>query len=125
MIGSPADASTCVLIVDDNPIYRHGLRRMLERAPGIAHVEECHSAVDVESLVRRLQPSIVLLDRRLLHVDSLHLLAKIRAASPAARIFLLSSEDDPDMRGEAFAAGADGYITKDTPDDVLLSLVAG
>lgn len=125
MIGSPSDASRCVLIVDDNPIYRRGLRCMLRRAPGITHVEECNSAADVESLVWRLQPSVVLLDRRLLHTDSLHLLVRIRAASPAARIFLLSSEDDPDMRREAFAAGADGYITKDIPDDVLLSLVAG
>ncbi len=114
-----------VLIVDDNPTYRLGLRRLLERTPGVAWVADCDGSGDVPGEVARLSPAVVVLDRHLGQVDGLALVSRIRARSPGVRILVLGGDDAPGLAAEVQAAGADGYLAKDVPDRVLLAWVRG
>ncbi len=127
MAASPSSSTQAkgVLIVDDNPVYRRGLRRLLERAAAVAWVAECDGDEDVAAQVRRLAPAVVLLDYHLGGKRSLDLVAEIRAASPGTRILVLSSEDEPTLQEQAQSAGADGCMAKGVPDRVLMAWVGG
>ncbi len=122
MAASPSSTQAKgVLIVDDNPVYRRGLRRLLERIPTVAWVMESDGSDDVVAQVQHLAPAVVLLDYHLPGQKSLELVAAIRAARPRVRILVLSSEDEPDLQAQAETAGADGCMAKAVPDRVLMA----
>ena len=112
-----------LLIADDNPIFRHGLRRLLESEPDLLVVGEAADGREAVELARRLAPDVVLMDIRMPGLDGLDAARQIRTLSPHVRILVLSSYDAPTLRAAAQAAGVKGYLDKSVEDEVILAWV--
>lgn len=102
-----------VLIVDDHPVVRLGLRTALGQARGFEVVGEAANGTQALAFARQCQPSVVLLDRRLPDLDGLEACRRLKELEPPpAVVFLTSYADDAGVVA-AIAAGADGYLLKD------------
>jgi len=88
-----ADVSIRVVIVDDHPMVREGLRRMLDDA-GIDVVGEAGTAVDALRVVRQLTPDVVLLDVELSDGDGLTALPELRRAAPQASVLIVTMHSE-------------------------------
>jgi DNA-binding NarL/FixJ family response regulator len=108
-----------VLLVDDHPVVRHGLRGMLESEPGLAVVGEAGSGAEAVELARRELPDIVLMDLRMPGGDGVEATGRLLAELPRTRVVVLTTyESDRDIL-RAIEAGASGYLLKDaTPAEL-------
>jgi len=109
---------TSVLIIDDHPIVLQGCQRILEDVG----VETVHGARDVLSGYRsywRHRPDVVIIDLAMQGdgLGGLPLIRRIRTRDPQSRILVLSMHNDPMIVARALAAGATGYVLKDTSSD--------
>jgi DNA-binding NarL/FixJ family response regulator len=111
-----------ILIVDDHPIVRSGLRRLLTAEPEI-EVREAASGRDALSVFREQRPTLVILDLNLPGVGGLEVLSRLKAIDPDARILVLSMHDDQIHVTRALKAGAAGYVSKNAPADELLEAI--
>jgi DNA-binding NarL/FixJ family response regulator len=110
-----ADAAIRVVLADDHPIVREGLRGMLAAEPGIEVVAEAASGAEAVAVAARYRPDVVLMDLRMPGGDGVTATAEILAATPGARVVVLTTyETDADIV-RAVEAGAVGYLLKDTP----------
>jgi DNA-binding NarL/FixJ family response regulator len=114
-----------LLVVDDHPVVRQGLRTFLETRPDFEVVGE---AGDGEAALReatRLRPDVILMDLVMPGVDGLEAIAQIRSAEPGARILVLTSFASADQVLPALRAGAAGYLLKDAaPSEVEAAIRA-
>jgi DNA-binding NarL/FixJ family response regulator len=109
------DAAIRVVLADDHPIVREGLRGMLAAEPGIEVVAEAASGAEAVAVAARYRPDVVLMDLRMPGGDGVTATAEILAATPGARVVVLTTyETDADIV-RAVEAGAVGYLLKDTP----------
>ncbi len=113
-----------VLIVDDHPIVREGLRAVLSAEPGLSVVGECGRGDEAVRLAGELRPDVVLMDLRLPGLDGVEATARIVAAGSANVLVLTTYDSDGDIV-RALAAGATGYLLKDAPRDELARAVLG
>ena len=116
-----------ILVVDDHPIVRAGLRRLLSSEPNI-EIREATDSKQALSLYREQRPMLVILDLNLPGLGGLGLLGRLKATDPDARILVLSMHDDETHVTRALQAGAMGYVTKSAPPNELLEairLIAG
>jgi DNA-binding NarL/FixJ family response regulator len=118
-----------VVLADDHPVVRGGLRALLESLPAYEVVGE---AVDGEAAVREVQlnkPDVVLMDVQMPGVDGLEATRRIRAATPEVAVLVLTMFDDDDTVFAAMKAGAQGYLLKgaeqDEIDRAIRAVVAG
>jgi DNA-binding NarL/FixJ family response regulator len=117
---SGGDAIT-VLLVDDHPVVRRGLRALLEVQDGIVVVGEAGDAPAALALAASQRPDIVLLDLRLPSVDGITLIEPLRAAGP--RVLVLTSATEPSVATRAVRAGAVGVLYKDIDPDALVRAI--
>jgi DNA-binding NarL/FixJ family response regulator len=103
---------TTVLIVDDHPVVRDGLRTVLATEPGIVVVGECGRGDEAVAAAAALRPDVVLMDLRLPGLDGVEATAQITAAGTAAVLVLTTYDSDGDIL-RAVEAGATGYLLKD------------
>jgi len=111
-----------VLVVDDHPIVRAGLRRLLAAEPEI-EVWEAAGGREALSALRQHQPTVVILDLNLPTIGGLEVLARLKAADAGSRILVLSMHDDETHVTRALQAGAAGYVTKNAPPEELLEAI--
>jgi DNA-binding NarL/FixJ family response regulator len=112
-----------VLIADDHPVVREGLRGMLAAEPGITVVGEAGSGDEAVTMARLHRPDVVLMDLRMPGGDGVLATAGILATAPATRVVVLTTyETDADIV-RAVEAGATGYLLKDTPRSDLVSAI--
>lgn len=113
-----------VVIADDHPLVRDGIVAILEREDDIDVVAEAGSGPELVAVVGGEAPDVVLMDLRMPGGDGLDAIRALRAADPARpRILVLTTYDtDHDIRA-ALAAGANGYLLKDTPRSDLVRAV--
>ena len=111
-----------ILIVDDHPIVRAGLRRLVNAEPEI-EVREAANGREALSLFREQQPTLVILDLNLPSIGGLEVLARLKALDPDARVLVLSIHDDETHVTRALRAGAAGYVTKNAPPEELLEAI--
>ena len=123
------DAVIRVVLADDHPVVRGGLRALLESLPAYEVVGE---AVDGEAAVREVQlthPDVVLMDVQMPGVDGLEATRRIRAAVPDVAVLVLTMFDDDDTVFAAMKAGAQGYLLKGAEqaeiDRAIRAVVAG
>lgn len=110
-----------VLIVDDHPIVRHGLRRMIEAAPDLAVCGEAETEADAKRGIRELSPDVVIVDLTLGHGDGLELVRDVKAHHPRLPMLVLSMHEETIYAERLLAAGAMGYIMKQAASDQLLT----
>lgn len=112
-----------VLIVDDHPVVRDGLRGMLTSARDLDVVGEAGDGDTAVLEVQRLAPDVVLMDLRMPGGDGVGAIVRLASAAPAARVLVLTTYDtDADIR-RALDAGAAGYLLKDARRDELLRAI--
>ena len=102
-----------VLIADDHPFVRHGLRTYLETLEEMEVVGEASDGAEAVALAERLLPDVVLMDLVMPELDGIEATRQIRAASPATKVIVLTSFDDDEKVFPAIKAGAAGYLLKD------------
>jgi DNA-binding NarL/FixJ family response regulator len=112
-----------ILIVDDHPIVRAGLRRLLAAEPGM-ELAEAASGHEAMTLVRSFQPDTMILDLNLPGVGGFDIIARLAREKPRPRILVLSMHDDPIFAMRALEAGADGYVSKNAPPTQILEALA-
>jgi DNA-binding NarL/FixJ family response regulator len=112
-----------VLIVDDHPVVREGLRGMLTE-PGVDVVADVGTAAEALRMVETLAPDVVLLDMGLPDLDGTAALRRIKQARPATAVVILTMHDEPAMVRSAVQAGASGYLLKGVSRRELLAAVA-
>ena len=104
-----------ILLADDHPVVREGLRGMLAAEPGIDVIAEAASGDEAVTVSAAVNPDVILMDLRMPSGDGVSAITRIRADRPAARIIVLTTYDtDADIL-PAVEAGATGSLLKDTP----------
>ncbi len=103
-----------VMIVDDHPLVREGIRSIVAAEDGFEIVAEAGSGEEAVETAGRLLPDVVILDLSMPGEGGLRAVARLREVAPAARSLILSVHDHPEYVLEAVRAGAQGYIRKDT-----------
>lgn len=112
-----------ILIVDDHPLAREGLKAVLASA-GFLVAGEAASGEEAVDLAQRLSPDVVLMDVRLgPGIDGLEATRRIAALGLSTRVLMLTLHDSPAYVREALAAGAAGYVLKDTGIDDLRAAI--
>lgn len=107
--GNPAN----IWLVEDNPLFASGVRRVVESLDGMACGGSFSSVEDaLEALGGSDAPDVILLDVQLPGMDGIHALASFRKFAPKARVIILTVFDDSDKIFRAVCAGASGYILK-------------
>jgi DNA-binding NarL/FixJ family response regulator len=109
-----------VLIVDDHPMVREGLRSMLEPA-GCVVVGEAATGEHALQAVVALGPDVVLLDLELPDLDGLAVLERLKALAPGVAVLVITMHDDPALVRRAIVSGASGYVLKGVGRRELLS----
>ncbi|WP_329024446.1 response regulator transcription factor [Streptomyces sp. NBC_00690] len=109
-----------LLVVDDQQLVRMGLRMLFEQAVDIEILGEAGSGAEGVRLAAHLTPDVVLMDLRMPGMDGITATQRILAARPATRVVALTTFDDDDHLYPALAAGACGFLVKDTPPAELL-----
>jgi DNA-binding NarL/FixJ family response regulator len=113
---------TSVILVDDHPVFRNGLRALLE-ASGIDVIGEAATGADAVILAAKLSPDVVLMDIGLPDMSGVEAVAQILAARPATRVLVVSLYQDDGSVDHALRAGARGYVVKDAPAEEVVSAV--
>lgn len=108
-----------VLLADDHALVRAGIRALLESLPGIAVVAETGDGLEAIELVRRNPPDVLLLDVTLPGLNGLEVAASIARLGVPTRVLMLSMHKSPEYAARAFAAGASGYLNKDSAFEEL------
>ncbi|QVQ50646.1 response regulator transcription factor [Spiractinospora alimapuensis] len=112
-----------VLIVDDDPLLRTGLRMMLDGAEGIRVVGEAADGTEVENEVRRTAPDVVLMDIRMPGMDGLAATRRLRSRQSAPEVIVLTTFDADSHVLGALRAGAAGFVLKDTsPPEIVAAI---
>lgn len=108
-----------ILIVDDHPVVRAGVRGMLESQPDFQVVGEAGEGRAAVVQAVKLTPDVVLIDLRMPEVDGVSAIRRIRANLPDVRIVVLTTYDTDADIVPAIEAGANGYLLKDAPREEL------
>jgi two-component system response regulator DevR len=112
-----------LLLVDDDPVQRLGLRTLLSTAAEFAVVDEAGSVAEAILAARRCHPDVVLLDVRLPDGSGVDACREIRSERRATRVLMLSAYDDEDAVIASILAGASGYLLKHTVLERLVEAV--
>lgn len=112
-----------LMIVDDHPVVREGLRGMIDGHEGITVVGEAGSGDEAVVRARDLTPDVVLMDLRMPRVDGLEATRRILAAHPSARVVVLTTFAEDENVYAALRAGATGFLVKDDPPDRMVEAV--
>jgi DNA-binding NarL/FixJ family response regulator len=112
-----------VLIVDDHPVVRGGLRVLLEVADGIEVAGEAGDGTTALALAAECAPDVILLDLKLPGLDGIAVLNELKARASAARVLVLTSATEPASAHRAVRAGAAGLLYKDVDPDALVRAI--
>lgn len=112
-----------LLLVDDHPVVRDGLRRIQELEPRIQIVGEAGTLLSAVEAARRFSPAIVLMDVRLPDGDGIAACREIKAFLPQAHILFLTSYADNRFVLAAMEAGADGYLLKENDTQRIVDAI--
>src|SRR5919202_1784431 len=108
-----------ILLVDDQPLFREGLRTLLSVQSDFEIIGEAGNGEEAIRLARVHRPSVVLMDLQMPVLDGVTATRRLKAEQPECRVIVLTTFDDDDNVFEGLRAGAVGYLLKDTPSEKL------
>lgn len=112
-----------VVLVDDQPLVREGLRRILRPRAGFDVVGECDDGDAVVREVQRSRPDVVVMDIRMKRVDGVDAIRRLRMLPDPPPVLALTTFDDDEVLSGALRAGAAGFQLKDAPGEELIRAV--
>ena len=112
-----------VLVADDHPVVRKGVRNILREAAGITEVYEAATADETLDRIARYQPDVVVMNTTLADANTLSVLLELRHQFPELPVVLFHPEADPDFARRALAYGANGIVTKLADAEELVKAV--
>lgn len=122
MAAEPAPARIRVLVVDDHPVVRQGLRTFLDLQDDIVVVGEAHDSASCVAAAEATSPDVILLDLRMPGGDGVEALRALHRPDPA-KVLVITSFTDPSAVLPAVRAGADGYVYKDIDPPALAAAI--
>ncbi len=114
-----------VILADDHPVAREGLRHLLGKAIDIEVVGEANDGVEALRLVEKLAPDVLVLDMEMPGLKGVEVAQQLRAAGSPVRILALSAYDDKHYILELLANGASGYLIKEEVPETIAEAVRG
>jgi len=112
-----------LLVVDDHPVVRDGLRGIFTAEPGFEVVGEARDGAEALAQAPRLSPDVVLMDLRMPAMGGVETIARLRRTTPDVRVLVLTTFDTDQDVLPAIEAGATGYLLKDAPREELVRAV--
>jgi DNA-binding NarL/FixJ family response regulator len=112
-----------IIIVDDHPVVRDGLRGMLAGDPDIDVVGEASDGADALQVVASLRPDVVLMDLRMPRLGGVAAIRALAEQNATAKVLVLTTYDTDSDVLHALEAGATGYLLKDSPRDELIRAI--
>jgi len=112
-----------IVIADDHPIFRDGLRRLLEAEPGLKVIGEACDGAEAVRMVRELKPDILLLDLAMPRHPGLEALRDLGSGQQSVRVILLTAAAEKQQIVEALQLGARGVVLKDSATQLLLKSI--
>jgi DNA-binding NarL/FixJ family response regulator len=112
-----------ILLADDHPIVRQGLRHLLQDEPGVMIVGEASNGLQAVQLTEKFKPNILILDMMMPDLNGLEVLRQVKERSPGTSSIVLSMQSADVYVVEALRAGALGYVLKETGPSELLGAV--
>lgn len=117
------DTRISLLIVDDHPVVRDGLRGMFESAPGFTVLGDAADGAEAVERAAALDPDVILMDLRMPGGGGVDAIAELTRRRSRARVLVLTTYDTDSDTLPAIEAGATGYLLKDAPRDDLFTAV--
>ena len=112
-----------VILADDHPVVRRGIRRILEKAPNIQVVGEAGTGMDALRLVQESKADVILLDQEMPDLKGIQVARELRNNHLRVSIVMLSACDDDHFIEETLQAGVDGYLTKSESPSKICEMI--
>jgi len=112
-----------ILLVDDQPLFREGLRTLLSVQPDLKVVGEAGDGEEALKLCRTLKPAVVLMDLQMPVLDGVEATRRLHQEQPDSHVIVLTTFDDDEMVFDGLRAGALGYLLKDAPSEKLAEAI--
>jgi DNA-binding NarL/FixJ family response regulator len=114
---------TRIVLADDHPVVRHGVRSLLQAEPDFSIVGEASSGLETVQLVEKLQPEVLVVDLMLPGLNGLEVTRQVKQRLPQTRVVVLSMHANEPYVLEALKNGASGYVLKDSSGTDLVLAV--
>jgi DNA-binding NarL/FixJ family response regulator len=125
LIGGEDMPPTNVILADDHPIVRAGIRNLLEQAPDIVVIGEASDGKEALRMVEELKPDVLLLDMEMPGISGAEVAHELMASGSTVHILALSAHDDKEYIQELLANGASGYLVKEEVPNAIVEAVRG
>lgn len=112
-----------VLIVDDHPVFRQGLRDVLETDPNLNIIGEAADGEVALEIVPEINPDVILMDINLPTLNGLQVTRKIKGQFPNIKVIMITGYDDAEQVFHALRAGASAYCPKDITPEALINII--
>lgn len=116
---APRPGAIRLVIADDHPIFRDGLRKLLSLEDDFEVVGEARDGNDVLEIVRQVEPDVLLLDLRMPGMDGLAVLQNLKASGCRSKIIILTASEDKNEFVQAMKLGCSGIVLKQTATELL------
>jgi len=114
-----------VLLADDHPVVRTGIRNLLGRSPDIQVVGEASNGTEALQLCDELKPDVILLDMEMPGLKGVEVAQRLRSMESSIRVLALSAYDDKQYILELLESGASGYLTKEEATETIIDAIRG
>jgi DNA-binding NarL/FixJ family response regulator len=112
-----------VVLADDHPMFRQGIRRILEELPEVHIIGEANNGLELLNLLKTVTPQLVVLDISMPQMRGMEVLGEIKSLTPAVKVLVLTMHKEQEYLYHAFRNGADGYLVKEDASQELLQAV--
>ena len=116
-------SSSRIVVADDHPVVRRGVKDLLEAEPGFEVIGEASTGQEVIEAVERLKPDVLVLDVSMPGLSGLEVLLQVKNISPETRVLIFSIHGNDAYVAEALRKGANGYVLKDAPGEELVRAI--
>lgn len=118
-----SESPASIMLVDDHPLLRKGLKQLISLEDGLEVVAECSNGADALVKAEELDPDLIILDLNMQGMDGLETLKRMRDNGVTSRIVMLTVSDADEDVVTAITNGADGYLLKDMDPELLLEQI--